>query len=110
MTPMLPAAFADLEPFAAAWCLQSEPARYEKRLASSMDEMQAFYDAIVPRAASAIDHLDRYALDDLPPDALNLMHLIFSMITVSFAVECWREPRVPDSGAARIVCLVEPIP
>ena len=107
---MLPAEFADLEPFAASWCVASEPARYEKRLSSSMAEMQAFYDAIVPRADAAIAYLDRYPLDELPPEALHLMHLVYSMITISFAVECWREPRVPDSGAARIVCLVEPMP
>ena len=65
---MLPNEFADLEPFAAAWCLASEPARYEKRLASSMAEMQAFYDAIVPRAKAAIAYLDRHSLDDLPQD------------------------------------------
>jgi hypothetical protein len=107
---MLPKEFADLEPFAAGWCLPTEPARFEKRLASSMAEMQAFYDAITPRAAAAIGYLDRYSLDDMPSEALNLMHLVFSMIMVSFPVECWHEPRVPDSGAARIDCLVEPVP
>ena len=110
VTVMLPNEFADLEPFAADWCLPTEPARFEKRLASSMADMQAFYDAITPRAAAAIAYLDQYALDDLPREALNLMHLVFSMIMVSFPVECWREPRVPDSGAARIDCLVEPVP
>lgn len=110
MTSMLPREFADLEPFAARWCLPTEPARFEKRLASSIAEMQAFYDAITPRAAAAIAYLDQYSLDDMPREALNLMHVLFSMITVSFPVECWRAPRVPDSGAARIDCLVEPIP
>jgi hypothetical protein len=107
---MLPSGFADLEPFAADWCLPSEAARFEKRMASSIDEMQAFYDAVTPRAAAAIAYLDQFALDDLPPDALHLMHLLFSMIMVSFPVECWRDARVPDSGAARIDCLVEPVP
>ena len=110
VTALLPVEFADLESFAADWCLPTERARFEKRLASSMAEMQAFYDAIMPRAAAAIDYLDQYPLDDMPPEALELMHLLFSMIMVSFPVECWREPRVPDSGAARIDCLVEPIP
>jgi hypothetical protein len=110
MTSMLPREFADLEPFAARWCLPTEPARFEKRLASSIAEMQTFYNAITPRAAAAIDYLDQYPLDDMPREALNLMHVLFSMITVSFPVECWRAPRVPDSGAARIDCLVEPIP
>jgi hypothetical protein len=107
---MLPVEFADLEPFAADWCLPSEPARFAKRMASSIAEMQAFYDAITPRAAAAMAYLDQYSLDDLPPEALELMHLLFSMIMVSFPVECWRGPRVPDSGAAQIDCLVEPIP
>jgi hypothetical protein len=110
VTARLPKEFADLESFAADWCLPGEPARYAKRLASSMAEMQAFYDAITGRAEAAMKYLDQYTLDDMPQEALNLMHLLFSMITVSFAVECWREPRVPDSGAARIDCLVEPVP
>lgn len=110
MTAMLPAEFADLEPFAPAWCLPSEPERFAKRLASPLAEMQAFYDAITPRAEAAMKYLDQYPLDDLPPDALHLMHLLYSMITVSFPVECWRDPRVPDSGAARIDCVVEPVP
>ena len=44
----LPPEFADLEPFA-DWCLETEAERYAKRLASSMDELQAFYDAAFPR-------------------------------------------------------------
>ena len=51
---LLPAEFSDLEPFVADWCLDSEPERYAKRLASTMDEIQAFYDAIFPRAEAAI--------------------------------------------------------
>ena len=37
---MLPKEFADLEPFA-EWCIASEHDRFAKRLASSMDEIQA---------------------------------------------------------------------
>ena len=110
MTAMLPAEFADLEPFAADWCLPTEPERFAKRLASSMPEMQALYDATTRRAEAAMKYLDQYPLEDLPPAALHLMQLLYSMIMVSFPVECWRDPRVPDSGAARIDCLVEPIP
>ena len=33
-------------------------------------------------------------------DALNLLHLLYSLICISFAVECWKQPNVPDSGAA----------
>jgi hypothetical protein len=110
MSALLPKEFAELEPFAAGWCLASEPERYTRRLASSMPELQAFYDALAPRAEAVMKYLDRYALDDLPPEALNLMYLMYSLVTVSFAVECWRAPRVPDSGAARIDCVAAPVP
>ena len=32
-----------------------------------MADMQAFYDAITPRAEAAMAYLDQYPLDDLPP-------------------------------------------
>ena len=51
---LLPPEFSDLEPFAATWCIASEPDRYAKRLASSMEEMQLFYNACFPRAEHAI--------------------------------------------------------
>ena len=61
----LPTEFADLEPFA-DWCLATEAERYAKRLASTMDELQAFYDAAFPRLEAAMAHLDGFALDALP--------------------------------------------
>jgi hypothetical protein len=60
---MLPDEFADLEPFAVDWCLPTEGERYEKRLASSMDEIQALYDAVTPRARQAIEYCNRFPLD-----------------------------------------------
>jgi hypothetical protein len=106
--PMLPDAFSDLEPFAATWCLRTEHERYTRRLASSMDEMQAFYDAAFPRLEDALSYLDQYALDSLPDDATHLLWLCYSLVQISFPVEVWRQPRVPDSGAASIDAVVEP--
>ena len=110
MSAMLPAEFDDLEPYAADWCLETETERYARRLASSMNDLQAFYDAITPRVEAAIAYCDQFALDAMPQNALNLMHLLYSMITVSFPVEAWGQPRVPDSGAAMLECVVEPQP
>ncbi|MBE1536769.1 hypothetical protein [Actinomadura algeriensis] len=110
MSALLPEAFADLEPFAAKWCLPTEHERYTARLASTMQEMQAFYDAVVSRAEDAMSYLERLPYDGLPEDALNLLHLLYSMIQVSFPVEVWSQPRVPDSGSASFDCLSEPMP
>jgi hypothetical protein len=103
----LPAEFADLEPFA-DWVLPTANERYDKRLASTMDEMQAFYDAALPRLDAALTYLDQYGLDDLPDDARNLLWLLSSLVTASFPVEVWRQARVPDSGASAFDCVVQP--
>jgi hypothetical protein len=105
--PTLPAEFADLEPFA-GWSLETESERYAKRLASTMDELQAFYDAAFPRLGEATVYLDTFDLSALPEDAQHLLWLCYSLVNASFPVEVWRQPRVPDSGAASMDMLVEP--
>ncbi len=109
-TALLPAAFADLEPYAPTWCLATEGERYRQRLASTMDELQAFYDACFPRAEEAIAYCDQFPLDDLPDDARHLLQVLYSLVMVSFPVEAWRQPRIPDSGAAYLDLLIEPVP
>jgi hypothetical protein len=105
--PILPPEFSDLEPFA-AWSLETEAERYAKRLSSSMDELQSFYDAAFPRLESAMAYLDRLELASLPEDATRLLWLYYSLVNASFPVEVWRQPRVPDSGAASMDMVVEP--
>jgi hypothetical protein len=107
---LLPPAFADLEPWAASWCLATEPERWAKRLASSMEELQAFYDAAFPRAEEAIAFLDGFPLDGLPPDAERLLELVHSLLMVSYAVEVWKQPEVVHGGSARIDRILEPRP
>ena len=105
--PVLPDAFADLEPFA-EWSLATEGERYAKRLASTLDEMQAFYDAAFPRLPDALEYLDKFELASLPDDATRLLWLCYSLVNVSFPVEVWRQPRVPDSGSTRLDVVDEP--
>jgi len=108
--PLLPSAFADLERFVAAWCLDSEPERYAKRLASTMDEIQEFYDAIMPRTEEVIRHLEKFPLDDLPADAHRLLKLLYSLILISFPVEIWRQPNIPDTSTSSFELKLEPVP
>jgi hypothetical protein len=107
---LLPPEFSDLEPFVADWCLDSEPERYAKRLSSSMHEIQAFYDAMFPRAEAAIQYLEKFPLDDLPQDTFRLLKLLYSLILISFAVEIWRQPYIPDTGTAQFELKIEPVP
>ncbi len=105
--PVFPAEFADLEPFA-PWALRTEAERYAMRLSASMDELQAFYDAAFPRLEAILAYLDQFELPELPDDARHLLWLVYSLVNASFPVEVWRQPRVPDSGAASLDAVVEP--
>ena len=107
---MLPSEFADLEPFAEKWSRATEPERWAVRMSSSMDEMQAFYDAILPRVGEALAYCDKFPLDDMPDDAVNLLRLVYSFVVVSFAVELWRQPYVPDTLGTSFDRTSEPLP
>jgi hypothetical protein len=107
---LLPAEFAALEPWAATWCLATEPERWARRLRSSMEELQAFYDAFFPRAEEAIAYCDRFPLDAMPGDAERLFQLLHSLLMVSYAVEVWKQPEVIHAGSARIDRIREPRP
>lgn len=107
---LLPPPFAALEPWAATWCLATEPERWAQRMRSSMPELRAFYDAVFPRAEAAIAWCGRFPLDDLPPDAERLLQLLYSLLMVSYAVEVWKQPEVVHCGSARIDRIREPRP
>jgi len=108
-TARLPNEFGDLERFADKWCKATEDERWDERLASDFDEVQEFYDTTVPRADDAITFCDQYTLDSMPEEAKNLVYLLCSLIEISFPVEIWRQVRVPDTGAARVDCIVQPV-
>lgn len=106
---LLPAEFADLERFG-DWVLATEPERYAKRLASTMAEMQDLYDVGTARLEDVMVYLDaRFPLHDMPDDAKRLMHLMQSVVMVSFPIEVWKQPRVLDSGAAWVEIIREPV-
>jgi len=105
--PTFPPAFADLEPFA-GWAIPDERNRYARRIASTMDELQAFYDAAFPRLEAATDYLRQVQIDGISDEDKHLLWLFCSLVTVSFPVEVWRQPRIPDSGASAFDAIEEP--
>ena len=104
----LPPEFSDLEPFVANWALPTRAQRYEARLSRPFDELVSFYDAVAPRAEEAIAYLNGLDIDRLPDDATTLLHLLYSMILVSYAVNVFKQNRIPDSGAAFFEMVAEP--
>ncbi len=107
MANVFPPEFADLGQFA-DWAIPTERARFAKRMSSTMDELQAFYDAAFPRFEAAAAYLEQVPLDGMPEDAKRLLWLFCSLVTVSFPVEVWHQPKVPDSGASSFDAVLEP--
>lgn len=97
-TAMLPAEFAQFERFAVEWAKPTLAERYARRLASNMTEMREFYDALTPHVEDAVVYLNQFEYPDLPDDAINLLHLLAALSVISFAVDVFGQPKIPDSG------------
>jgi len=106
----LPQAFSEIEPYVADWALATRAERYAARLDRPFNELVAFYDAIAPRAEEAIAYLDGLDINALSDEATRLLHLLYSMILVSYAVNVFKQNRIPDAGAAFFEMVAEPIP
>lgn len=105
----LPPEFRDLQRFAEHWALPTGPERYQRRLDSTMAEIQSFYDAIVERGESALAYLEQFTdLDDMPDEARHLMWLLASFSTISFCVDVFKQPAIPDSNSASLDWVTEP--
>ncbi len=107
MTPVLPPAFADLEPFLATWGhLESAEQRYLVRQQSSMEDLRSFYDAIAPRIEAVLDHLDHHPVDQpLPPAEDALFRLALGLTEVVPAIEVQGEPGVPFMRTPHVVSM-----
>lgn len=107
---LLPSAFAELEEYARIWCLATETERWNARVSRGMSDMRDFYDAFFPRLEEAIEYCDKFSLDNLPDDVLNLLHLIYSLIMVAMAVEIMHQPIPTDAADAVMIRTGEPVP
>jgi hypothetical protein len=107
---MLPGDFAELEPFAETWCLATEEQRWDRRMASSMSELVALYDAAFPRLEQAIAFCDAHPLDDLPVEVEHLLQLVYSVTQAAMAVEIFGQPRTVDAADAVLHRVEEPRP
>ena len=89
----LPSAFDDLEPFV-SWALAKEQERTSKRLASRMEDIQAFYDCMSPRLEAVMEYLNQFPVDNMPLDAERLFLMSLSLMEVANAVEMSHNPAV----------------
>ena len=65
--PLLSEGFSALEPFVAAWALETPAPRLLQRMQSTMSEIEDFYRAMLRHLASALNYLDDFKRGQLPP-------------------------------------------
>lgn len=94
----LPEEFADLAPLVDEWSLRSEKERHDKRVTSRLEEVKAFYGAVLPRMDAIIAYLDRFPLAAMPPDAQRLYFLALTCMEMSHPIDLhWRTPDIDDA-------------
>lgn len=105
---LLPEQFKGLDPLAREWALASESERNKKRRSSTMEEIRAFYQAVLPRMDQIVAYLNRYPLGEMPEDAERLFYLALSFMEVSPAVELFGEPDESGVFPADRLKIIEP--
>lgn len=89
----LPAGFEDLAPWA-DWSLARMDERRDRRTGSSMEEIDAFYNAVLPRMDAVLDHLGATLLDGIDPQSEALLNMALMLAEIAPAVEQFGEPTV----------------
>ena len=90
---VLPSGFEDLLPWT-GWSQARMDDRRDLRINSSMEDIETFYDAMLPRLGAALEHLASTEINGMDPRSATLMNMVLSLAEVAPAVEQFGEPGV----------------
>jgi hypothetical protein len=86
----LPASFQDLAPHL-EWALTTERERRTKRAASSMAQIKAFYDGMLPRMEAVLAYFAEFKPENPPADVQCLFLLATALAEIAPAIEMYGE-------------------
>ena len=95
--PILPAGFEDLTPYVERWAHDGFQTRWDARAKAEMPEIQAFYDAMLPRAEAALAVIQPFSLEQLTGPMARLYQLVLGLAHAAMAVEVHGAPRAKYS-------------
>jgi hypothetical protein len=98
----LPEPFQELEPYL-EWSLATDRERIIKRKTSTMAEITAFYQAMLPRMDTILSYLEQYPPEQVPSDVQRLFWLTLSLAKIAPAVELYGESVPEGLDALRLV-------
>jgi len=94
----LPEGFEPLEALAQTWSLSTQNERQQRRITSTEEELQTFYDAIMPLTEQVLALCDQYPVGEMPEPVANLFYMTLSLTEIAPHVELYRcDPLVPMS-------------
>lgn len=100
MNPLSDAACAAIEPFLPEWGLPDGAQRVAKRASSSMEEISAFYDAMLPFMEEILNYLNQFPPDALPSGAQPIAWAALAMCEVDNPVR-WKEAELSSGFNVR---------
>jgi len=106
----LPKGFAALECWLDDWVLADSTARLDKRMTSSLEELRAFYDGMLPHAEAALTYLSQRQLGELDEAEERLLKLMLSLAEVGPAIEWYGTGNYPDAFDPKRFPLIVQLP
>jgi hypothetical protein len=89
--------FSALAPYISEWGLPSVSARIEKRVTSSIEELQGFHAAMLPRLQEIIEFLNQFPLNEIPEEHQPLKNAALFMLHAERPVTKWQTPILADA-------------
>lgn len=102
----LPTGFEALEPFVTDWAIKGAHQRLQRRLDSSQQERENFFNTGKDLVPAALELLDQKPIAAFTPEEDRLMDLVLSLAHVSLAVEIQRDDEPDHAAAARHMTIV----
>lgn len=93
---MLPEGFDELEAWVPHWAKITEQERRKQRDRSSLEEIKAFYDAMIKWADPALEYLNKKDIGAFDESEDRLFALTLSLAEIAAPVEWYNQVRVID--------------
>ncbi len=100
MNELSASAMAAIGPYAHEWSLPASALRVAKRTSSSMDEINDFYEAVLPWMEEILNYLNQFPLEAIPAEAKPVAYIALAMCEVDNPVR-WKETELSSGFDVR---------
>lgn len=99
--------FSDLDPIINEWNIDTVEGRIRKRTESTLEEMQKFHDALLPRLEEIITFLNQFPVEEIPEEYQYLKNAALSILHVDRPVNKWQRATLEEARDPRLFQMKE---